>query len=330
MKIGWYVDWKVQTNPARPLGMQFAQMIRVHQKLTCPSRTTPDRGVCPYVEPYEYEVKPSISEIEEAVRANPGSIWLVGNEIERIDWFGGGQDEILPDFYPVVYHDLYTLIKGIDPTAKVAIGGIIQPTPLRLEYLSIVWDSYQQRYGEPMPVDVWNIHNFIIREKWNEWGASIPVGVDAPNGTGSYVLPEGATYDNHIDMQLFDQQTRAMRQWMKDRGQQEKPLIITEYGVLYPNWLLGLDASDVDGVNDFMIATFDYFLHTKDCDIGYTADDCRLVQMWNWYSLDERSESSFNIYSRLYDPVTKEMTATGERVRTYSLANINELNYRLK
>ena len=36
-----------------------------------------------------------------------------------------------------------------------------------------------------------------------------------------------------------------------------------------------------------MIQTFDYFLNTKDCNLGYAADQCRLVQRWNWYSFNE-------------------------------------------
>jgi len=37
----------------------------------------------------------------------------------------------------------------------------------------------------------------------------------------------------HIDLALFVQQIRAFRAWMAARGQQEKPLIVSEYGVLY-------------------------------------------------------------------------------------------------
>ena len=44
---------------------------------------------------------------------------------------------------PTAYHELYTLIKGADPTARLAIGGVIQATPLRLEYLTKVWNEYR-------------------------------------------------------------------------------------------------------------------------------------------------------------------------------------------
>lgn len=35
-------------------------------------------------------------------------------------------------------------------------------------------------------------------------------------------------------MIVFDEQIRDMRQWMKDHGQQDKPLLLTEFSVLYP------------------------------------------------------------------------------------------------
>ena len=84
--------------------------------------------------------------------------------------------------YAWAYHDLYMAIKGWDPTARVSAGGIIQATPLRLQYMDRVWDEYQSRYGERMPVDVWNIHAFVLREGRNSWGADIPAGIDVQTG----------------------------------------------------------------------------------------------------------------------------------------------------
>jgi hypothetical protein len=123
----------------------------------------------------------------------------------------------------------------------------------------------------------------------------------------------------------FDQQIRAMRQWMKDRGQQEKPLIVTEYGVLYtsvpcnnscPN-AAQYDLTNADVVHDFMLWTFDYFLNTKDCDLGYGADDCRLVQRWAWFSLED-VEWEFNPHTVLFDRNTKAILPAGQKFRDYS------------
>lgn len=320
---GWYLNWLVQSNPEQPNDMDYVQMIRVHQKLACGKWFHSDRTVCPYATPLDYVYQPDQATIEAAAQANPGALWLIGNEMDRIDWAYcvewtgshcktvgyNGQDETLPETYAVAYHDLYQMIKAVDPTARIAIGGIIQATPVRLQYLTEIWDDYQTTYSTTMPVDVWNVHNFIIQEKARAWGADIPPGVDAQEG--AYVdHPE-----THIDMTIFDEQIRAFRQWMKERGQQEKPLVVSEYGVLYHNGLMGLP-DQPSYVQEFMIATFDYFYKTKDCSIGPTNDSCRLVQQWNWYSLDD-TWGSFNPYSRLFDPTTLQITATGIRFRQY-------------
>lgn len=326
LSAGWYVDWSVAIIPTRPGGIEHVQMVRVHQALTCGARHHTDRQLCGYVQPLDYTYLPDQATIEAAARANPGVLWLIGNEMDRLDWAYcvqwqgshcqqvayNGQDEILPETYAVAYHDLYQMIKAVDNTAQVAIGGIIQATPLRLQYLTQIWDQYQAIYTATMPVDVWNVHNFIIQEKSQSWGADIPPGISAQEG--EYV----GRAQTHIDMTIFAQQIRAFRQWMKDRGQQEKPLIVSEYGALYPNSLLGLPTNDPTPIYTFMNATFDYFFDTKDCTLGYTADECRLVQRWNWYSLDD-TWGNFNPYSRLFDPNTTQITAIGERFRDYAI-----------
>ncbi len=323
---GWYLDWRVREAPERPADMEYVQMVRVHQKLACGEWYHRDRAACPYAEPLDYLFRPGKAAIEAAARANPGSIWLIGNEMDRVDWgyciqeTGGhcdivghnGQDEILPETYAVAYHDLYTMIKAADPTAQMAIGGIIQPTPLRLAYLTAIWDHYQRLYTATMPVDVWNVHNFIIQERANSWGADIPPGIDAREG--EYVDDPST----HVDMTLFKAQIVAFRTWMKARGQQEKPLIVSEYGVLFHNGLMNpaWASNDPSYVQTFMIASFDYFATAKDCSLGYLADGCRLVQRWNWYSLDD-TWGDFNPHSRLFDPESGAMTATGQLFREY-------------
>ena len=59
----------------------------------------------------------------------------------------------------------HAAIKAADPTARVAIGGVTQPTPLRLRCLETVLAAYREQSGAEMPVDVWNVHNFILWEE---------------------------------------------------------------------------------------------------------------------------------------------------------------------
>ena len=72
---------------------------------------------------------------------------------------------------------------------------------------------------------------------------------------------------------------------MAQHGQQNKPLIVTEYGVLMPSEY-GFPPAQVE---QFMIDTFEYFRMAADPALGYAADGYRLVQRWCWFSLsDER------------------------------------------
>ena len=339
---GWYSNWSVHEKPSRPNGIEFAQTIRVHQRLACGAWHHGDRTACPYAQPLDYVYQPDQATLEAAIRANPGSLWIIGNEIDRVDWSDCrefesdgvtckpdkivhvGQDEILPETYARAYHDLYTIIKNNDPTAKVAIAGVIQATPLRLAYLTKIWDSYQAQYGTIMPVDVWNVHAFILREVRGEYGADIPPGFT--DKSGSYTEPDGTT---HMNRTIFDRQIRAMRQWMKDRNQQNLPLIVTEYGVLYRHDNLDNEAV----VNDYMLWTFDYFLNTRDCTLGYVADDCALVQRWAWFALDSTSQkadgtlvSALNTYTSLYNTTTRQPMKAGLLFADFVTKNFDALH----
>jgi hypothetical protein len=348
LKAGWYLNWSLSENPVRPGGIEFAQVIFVHQKMACGDFYNRDRVTCPYAQPLDYVHSGDQASIEAIAKARPGSVWLIGNEMDRLDWKycevatnpcppdkvkHTGQSEILPETYARAYHDLYAILKTADPTARVAIGGLIQPTPLRLQYLTIVWDTYKSLYGQDMPVDIWNIHTFILREVLNDYGAEIPPGLPGDPTKGEYA-------DNdctHIDKGIFDKNLRAFRQWMKERGQQEKPLYITEYGILYYHQVNQKDCKinfkDEKLVVDFMLFTFDYYMNTKDCNLGYTADECRLVQRWIWFSLDHLYQpgstlpvvSIANPYSSLLNSANGQLTEAGRQFAQFASNNMVDL-----
>ena len=287
---GWYSNWGASLSPAHPDGLTYVQLIRFHA------------GANPY-DPAQVTVKPSREVIAQIAAEHPGSLWFMSNEPDSV--YQG--DPIYPDVYAHVYHDFYTYIKELDPAALIANGGIVQPTPCRLEYLDIVWDTYQQTYGESMPVDVWNTHAFILREVYNSWGASTPPGVD-PSCAMDYPVDDGDNID------VFWGNIRAMREWMKAKGYQDRPLIVSEYGVLWPEWFA--PQFTPQRVSHFMTQTFDLFLYEMDLDIGYPADDYRLVQAWAWYSLsDDRLYNGYLFYSD-----SKELSPMGQAHADYTAA----------
>jgi hypothetical protein len=158
-----------------------------------------------------------------------------------------------------------------------------------------------------MPVDAWNIHAFILRERscayYPEdcWGAEVPPGID---------LPQGMLYEiqDNDSIDIFKQHIQRFRQWMADRGYQDRPLIVTEFGVqMWPEY-----GFSPERVNAFMDAAFDYLM-TAASPVGYPADRYRLVQRWAWYSL---TDDNFNGW--LFDPKTGERTVFGDNFATYT------------
>jgi hypothetical protein len=137
--VGWYSDWTYSVTPAQPADttLEYMQLVSV------------SNGSWP----------PNWTNLENAVKANPGSTWLIGNEPECPN-----QDAVTPAVYAGRYNQAYTQIKGWDATAQIAIGAIVQPTPLRFRWLEKAMAAYQQNYGVKMPVDVWNIHIQILQE----------------------------------------------------------------------------------------------------------------------------------------------------------------------
>ena len=274
--LGWYLDWGASAGRFQSGDVEYMPMIRLKAG----------------------EPVPSGQALLDAVDALPGALWLIGNEPD-VKW----QDNVPPDRYAELYHDLYVQLKAQDPTCQVAIGGVSQPTPLRLRYLDRILEVYQDRYGEPMPVDVWNVHNFVLREERDGWGVDIPPGM--PDRTGK--LREIADHD---DLAIFQQQIVDFRRWMAERGQREKPLIVTEYGILMPSDY-GFPSKQVEL---FMVETFEFFRTAADPAAGYAADGNRLVQRWSWYSLADERYPTGNLLSR----DSGELTPLGDAFSRYA------------
>ena len=285
--LGWYSDWCMSYEPSEPWGIEYVQLVS----------TSPD---------WEY--------LEAVVAHNPGSLWIVGNEPEN-RWVGN----LRPEDYAAVYHDVYHCVKRGDPVAQVAIGGVTQPTPLRLAWLDATLAAYEAMYDEPMPVNVWNIHMQILDEKIGSWGCGLPVGIPDGGRARHYTIQDNANVD------AFEQLIREFCEWLVAHGERDKPLIISEYGVLLPSDILtGGDAARGDVmVKQFMWGTFHFLLTAKDPRLGYTGDEYRLVQRWLWYSLNDRlntPESPVGFNGGLFDwRDPTELTTFGRTFENYML-----------
>jgi hypothetical protein len=273
---GFYSNFRVVPNPPRTPGVGFAQLVRTRRN---------------------GQIVPSMDVIRAAAERNPGSLWLVGNEPDV-----ALQDNATPEQYARDYGIVYRTIKEADPTARVAIAGVSQPTPLRMAYLDRVLAAYRELYGTEMPVDVWNVHAYILREERGSWGAGIPPGMPVDRG-------ELFEITDHGDMAIFTRQIADFRRWMASHGQRDKPLIVSEYGILMPADY----GFPPEKVGRFLVDTFDYFLQARDPETGYPADDNRLVQSFCWFSTADLQFPT----SDLFDLNTGTVTEVGKFYRDY-------------
>ena len=286
LNAGWYHNFGLLPTPTRPAGMQFVQTIRLSDDGPFPDRACSD---CP-----------TWQSLGALVAANPGSLWAVGNEQDR-------QDYVTATRYAQLYHEFYYFLKTQDPSCQVAIGGVVQTTPIRLQYLDMILDAYQNQYGRAMPVDVWNIHNYVLREGVTGWGCGIPPGTN-PALARDYGLQD------HDNIDWWTEQVIMMREWMRDRGYRDRPLIISEFGILMPD----IYGYDYPRVREFMLETFDWLMTATDPDTGYPADGNRLVQSWAWYSLNDAHFEGFDSWNHVFDPDTRVITPLGLDFAAYT------------
>ncbi|MDW8068357.1 MAG: glycosyl hydrolase [Anaerolineae bacterium] len=270
LRLGWYLDWQAHAHPYRPGGIEYVQMVRL-------------KGGA---------LRPDVETLAVIAQTNPGSLWLIGNEPD-VKW----QDNTDPSTYARLYHEAYTAIKLADPTARVAIGGGSQPTPLRLRYLDAVLAAYREQFGTEMPIDVWNVHNFILREERASWGVDIPPSLPDDRGMLYEIEDSG-------NLEAFQRQIWDFRRWMVERGYGGWPLIVSEYGIPMPEDY----GFPPERVVAFLRGTFEFFLTAADPALGDPLDGYRLVQRWCWYSLDDVTYPT----GRLFDPQIGALTAVGE------------------
>ena len=259
LRLGWYLDQWAWASETQPNGIEYFLVVNLKQ-----------------VGDADFSFQPSGAALNAAIAAHPGAHWIIGNEPDRRHY----QNDLLPEVYARAYHDVRAYILARDPTARLLAGAIVQPTPLRLQYLDRVLTAYQERYGAPLPADGWSIHNFILNERSCDaypdscWGAGIPPGIEADEGM---VISD---LNDHVRVDLFAQQIERFRGWMAANGYRNVPLHLTEYGVLMPAYL----GFSPERVNQFMTDTFDYLLNETDADTGYPLDGNRLVQRYGWFS----------------------------------------------
>jgi len=345
---GWFVFFGGFTDSVEN-GAQIAPVISVRQ----------DKDGATYLD--SYTVSPGFDGLLPILQAYPGMLWMVGNEVDRGPNPGGdpavAQGDTFPDVYARAYHEVYHFIKEHDPTALVANSGLVQVTPGRLQYLDLMWQSYLDQFNETMPVDVWNMHIYILPEAELSGApngiANVALGTDpalAKRGPGANksqcALDDIYCYAEHDSMAIFDEQVRAMRRWMFDHGQQNKPLILSEFSILYPcldpdahgncGYLRDEFGNDFDErrVKNWLAATTTYLESASDPVLGYPADNHRLVQQWAWFSINNEGGPGdvSDLVRKSTSGTLEDLTPIGQKLRDFaatipSYVNLRPIDY---
>lgn len=342
---GWHLNFNVSSASASN-GAEFARVISVKQ----------DKNGAQYLP--TYTISPALTDagLGAQIDNNPGALWIVGNEVDRGPDPGeteSVQGDTYPGVYARAYNEVYNYIKQRDPSALVSVSALVQVTPGRLQYLDIMYETYIDSFGRPMPVDVWNMHLYILPEVEPDGSpngiANVALGTDPALGISSSYDPDGPggplglkdscplddvyCFAEHDSIEVFEEQVVAMRQWMRDHGYQYKPLLLSEYSLL----LSYEDDGDTCHVQDeygncftpqrvqtFMTNTFDYLSSATDPNLGMPADGHRLVQQWLWFSVNNQGVGQVsNLVSNLS---TGTLTNLGHTFRNRVASEPNYVN----
>jgi hypothetical protein len=294
LQAGAFLDWGAKAPRANvPAFMEYIHVLRVGEY--CYNPVTKEHILCAVNKQTPYQT--TVAQVnpkdpsQSIILANPGDFWIIGNEPDTIY---ESQDDLVAEVYADRFFSLATIIRHLDPTAKIGFGTIVQPTSIRLRYLEKAWDRLVIRAGSVQAasslIDVWITHGFIMNEMVNQWGTGVPPGFENDHADAIHITDMSDTYSPSI----FTTRIKKFRQWMKEKGEQNKPLWITEFGSYLPpitrpsdNFYTVPDAVSLQ----YMIKTFDFMMDAADPSIGMPLDKNHLVQSWFWYSLNDHRYS---------------------------------------
>lgn len=287
--VGAVLDWRMDNPINLPENIDYIHVVRLS----------------------DAEYPTIIGRLSTAVPANPGEVWIIGNEPDRSTF----QDDLTPTEYAARYYEVANYIRLLDPEAKLGFGSIVQPTPIRLCYLNRTLEALDDLSGNRADslrlIDIWSIHAFILNET-SGWGADIPVGINLSECEGNPQPLVITDLSETHSISKFQELIVSFREWLALKGEQDKPVWITEYGSLMP---ITVGVSEQD-TSSYMLATFDFLLNAKDANIGMPADNGFLVQRWFWYSLNG---NLLDFGGSLLDPDEElNVTLVGQNFKQYT------------
>ena len=205
------------------------------------------------------EVKPDRGAILAAMRAGgPSAWWSLGNEPNDPH-----QDNVSAEEYA----GLYALFENWAAAARchVVPAGIANAD---WNWAAAFREAFRRQIGRYPRVDAWNIHNYILEP-----------GLDPYDG------------------KEFQRRILAFRRWMESIGDGGKPLLLTEFGVLYGSGCCGRPVDPPARVQAFLRESVDWLAQSGQ------------VSAWSWFATDA---GPYN--GSLLTP-TGELNALGQQYR---------------
>lgn len=188
------------------------------------------------------------SDIPRVARQHRGQWWTFGNEPNDPK-----QDNIPPSAYVKPYHDFYFGLKAADSQAHIIPTAVANAD---WRWLDEWRESYRAKYGTFPPVDGWRFHNYLLD------------------------TCQGAT-----DVTEFRTRAIDFRNWVRQIGDDMKPVFMTEYGVLYGNGCCGCPLIPPAVVIEYMRATTLWLQQSQ------------IVHAWSWFAAETDGQFNGDLFS---------------------------------
>ena len=191
--------------------------------------------------------EPFDKELEKVMRSHPGAWWAAGNEPNDPH-----QDSRSPAEYARFFHNFTRFAKRADPRCKVIPGGIANAD---WRWARAFREEYRRLYKRYPAVDGWNIHSYLLDP-----------GLDP------------------YDVAEFKRRILAFRHWMMEIGEGDKPLFLTEFGVLYGAGCCQRPVDPPEKTIQFMREAVTWLAETN------------YVQHWAWFILNNAGDFNGGLY----------------------------------
>ena len=210
------------------------------------------------------EVETQGPRIAAAMKSSGASWWALGNEPNDPN-----QDNRSPEEYALLYR-AFEEWAAEAPQCGVLPAGIANAD---WQWAEQFRKAFFERFGRYPRVDGWNIHNYILDP-----------GLDP------------------YDSAEFARRIEAFRRWTATIGDGNKPLFLTEFGVLYGNGCCGRPVDPPEKLEQYMLATVNWLQESGQ------------VQAWAWFAAYTRSyngslmsaDGELNNLGRLYGQLVRE------------------------